>query len=141
MSYAIYIAAINAECVLSALSYLMDTNKLGKVTAILTDNGSAFRNWQAIEAVVHARRYYTFAYSAWQKGSVERYNLQLRELFFPKGTMSIAQLAFLSVCTVDCVRQAFDAVGCKSIAHRPNPHNRCISITWRPTLPMLFRLR
>ena len=86
MSYAVYIAAISEECVCAALSYLMATNKLGKVTAILTDNGSEFRNWRAIEAIVHAKLYYTLAYSAWQKGSVERYNLQLRELFFPKGT-------------------------------------------------------
>ena len=85
MSYAIKLPDLSQESVCKALRKLMKSKKLKKVVAILTDNGSEFLDFVAIEAIVKAKVYYTYAYSAWQKGSVERYNRQVRQ-FFPKGT-------------------------------------------------------
>ena len=63
----------------------MRQKKLKTVKAILADNGSEFLCTAALEGIVRAPGSYPYAYSAWQKGSVENLNRQLRR-HFGKGT-------------------------------------------------------
>ena len=60
-----------------------------KALTLTTDNGSEFLDHAAIEALFKrnppVRLYYTHAYAAWEKGSVENANRLVRR-WFPKGT-------------------------------------------------------
>ena len=84
-SYAVKLPEISQEAVCAALKKLMRQKKLKTVKALLTDNGSEFLCTAALERIVRAPVYYTYAYSAWQKGSVENFNRQLRR-HLGKGT-------------------------------------------------------
>jgi len=58
--------------------------------SITTDNGGEFLDSDAIRRVLRKtnpdlRVYYTHSYAAWEKGSVENNNRNIRR-FFPKGT-------------------------------------------------------
>ena len=48
-------------------------------------HGCEFLDQRTLERIVRAPVYYTYAYSAWQKGSVENFNRQLRR-HLGKGT-------------------------------------------------------
>lgn len=63
--------------------------KIVKALTITTDNGSEFLDHAAIEALFRPKGavqvYYTHAYAAWEKGSVENANRLVRR-WYPKGT-------------------------------------------------------
>ena len=81
-----YLRAINQRCVLRALRYLLKTGQLDIVLSVTTDNGCEFLDQKALDGVFKkACVYYTRAYAAWEKGSVENCNRILRR-WFPKGT-------------------------------------------------------
>lgn len=54
------------------------------IKTITTDNGSEFADLVKLERNYAIKVYYTHAYSAWEKGTNERFNGMLRE-FLPKG--------------------------------------------------------
>ena len=54
------------------------------IKTITTDNGSEFSDFVKLENNYDIKVYYTHAYSAWEKGTNERFNGMLRE-FLPKG--------------------------------------------------------
>ena len=60
--------------------------KIGEenIKTITTDNGSEFVDFVKLENNYDIKVYYTHAYSAWEKGTTERFNGMLRE-FLPKG--------------------------------------------------------
>ena len=60
--------------------------KIGEenIKTITTDNGSEFVDFVKLENNYDIKVYYTHAYSAWEKGTNERFNGMLRE-FLPKG--------------------------------------------------------
>ena len=69
---------------------LIRSGALRRARSITTDNGGEFPGSAALERLfkkVNAdlRIYYTHAYAAWEKGSVENANRHVRR-FFPKGT-------------------------------------------------------
>lgn len=78
---------ISREEILRALRRAIRSGKLAKVLSITTDNGSEFLDHAAIEALFkgEVRVYYTHAYAAWEKGSVENANRLVRR-WYPKGT-------------------------------------------------------
>ena len=80
-----YIQAINQRCVLCAIRWLIKHGDLDIVRSVTTDNGCEFLNQKALDGVFGALVYYTRAYAAWEKGSVENCNRILRR-WFPKGT-------------------------------------------------------
>ena len=75
--------------VLRALRQAIRKGRLVKALTITTDNGSEFLDHDAIEKLFKAncktRVYYTHAYAAWEKGSVENANRLVRR-WYPKGT-------------------------------------------------------
>ncbi|MGB4240821.1 MAG: IS30 family transposase [Kiritimatiellia bacterium] len=76
--------------VLRALRYLIRSGQMKKVLSITTDNGCEFLDARQIETLfskINAclKVYYTHAYAAWEKGSVENANRHVRR-WYPKGT-------------------------------------------------------
>ena len=61
------------------------TEKGITITRILTDNGTEFTDTTKIQKITGAMLFYTHAYAAWEKGSVENFNRIIRR-FYPKGT-------------------------------------------------------
>lgn len=80
---------ISQSEILRALRRILRRSKAGKFLSITTDNGSEFLDHAAIEALFRSRGgtkvYYTHAYAAWEKGSVENANRLVRR-WYPKGT-------------------------------------------------------
>ena len=81
--------AISQDEVLRALRQAIRRGRLVKALSITTDNGSEFLDHEAIEALFRRhgapKVYYTHAYAAWEKGSVENANRLVRR-WYPKGT-------------------------------------------------------
>ena len=81
---------INQLEVLRALRALLRGGQMKKVLSITTDNGCEFLDAKRIEALFSLlnamlKVYYTHAYAAWEKGSVENANRHVRR-WYPKGT-------------------------------------------------------
>ncbi|MCL1887676.1 MAG: IS30 family transposase [Kiritimatiellaeota bacterium] len=88
--FAVKLPAITAKAVRNALRGLIRGGVLKHVRSITTDNGAEFLDAKALEHLFKdiqktLRIYYTHAYAAWEKGSVENVNRHVRR-FFPKGT-------------------------------------------------------
>ena len=83
------LAYISRNEILRALRRLLHRIKTIKIVSITTDNGSEFLDHEAIEALFRRhgapKVYYTHAYAAWEKGSVENANRLVRR-WYPKGT-------------------------------------------------------
>jgi IS30 family transposase len=76
--------------VLRALRALLRSGQMKTVLSINTDNGGEFIDAQRIETLFSRlnallKVYYTHAYAAWEKGSVENANRHVRR-WYPKGT-------------------------------------------------------
>ena len=80
-----YIAHISQDAVLLALRRMLKRGALGIVRSITTDNGCEFINPRKLQRLMKTDIYYTRAYAAWEKGSVENANRLVRR-FYPKGT-------------------------------------------------------
>ena len=81
---------ITQDAVLYAIKALLRSGEMKTVISITTDNGSEFIDSHRIEALFAkidktVKVYYTHAYAAWEKGSVENANRHVRR-FYPKGT-------------------------------------------------------
>ena len=80
---------ISQSEILRALRRAIHRGKIVKALTITTDNGSEFLDHAAIEALFRPKGtvqvYYTHAYAAWEKGSVENANRLVRR-WYPKGT-------------------------------------------------------
>ena len=80
--------AISQGEVLRALRQAIRRGRIVKALTITTDNGSEFLDHEAIEGLFKSgcktRVYYTHAYAAWEKGSVENANRIVRR-WYPKG--------------------------------------------------------
>ena len=81
---------INQIEVLRALRGLVRSGQMKKILSITTDNGCEFLDARRIETLfsnINAllKIYYTHAYAAWEKGSVENANRHVRR-WYPKGT-------------------------------------------------------
>lgn len=84
------IRRINQLEVLRTLRSLVRSGQMKKVLSITTDNGGEFLDSRRIESLfskINAllKVYYTHAYAAWEKGSVENANRHVRR-WYPKGT-------------------------------------------------------
>lgn len=81
--------AITQSEVLRALRQAIRRGRFVKALTITTDNGSEFLDHEGIEGLFKAncktKVYYTHAYAAWEKGSVENANRIVRR-WYPKGT-------------------------------------------------------
>ena len=82
--------AISQQEIARAIRRTIRKNNLKHVRSITTDNGGEFGNPTEIRGALRranrfVRIYYTHAYTAWEKGSVENVNRHIRR-FFPKGT-------------------------------------------------------
>ena len=75
--------------ILRALRRILRRDPMPRVRSITTDNGCEFLDHEAIEALFRShgtpKLYYTHAYAAWEKGSVENANRLVRR-WYPKGT-------------------------------------------------------
>jgi IS30 family transposase len=81
---------INQLEVLRALRALLRSGQMKKVRSITTDNGCEFLDSRRIEILFSRlnallKVYYTHAYAAWEKGSVENANRHVRR-WYPKGS-------------------------------------------------------
>ena len=80
---------ISRSEVLRALRRILRRARTNQFLTITVDNGSEFLDHAAIEALFRrkggAKVYYTHAYAAWEKGSVENANRLVRR-WYPKGT-------------------------------------------------------
>jgi IS30 family transposase len=88
--FAVRLKSVTAKAVRNALRTLIRSGRLKAVLSITTDNGCEFLDSAALERLfrdVNAtlKIYYTHAYAAWEKGTVENVNRHVRR-FFPKGT-------------------------------------------------------
>lgn len=84
------IKAISQDEIVAAIKRLVRKNILKHVRSITTDNGGEFSDYKEMcKALRKINRflkiYYTHAYAAWEKGSVENANRHIRR-FYPKGT-------------------------------------------------------
>ena len=84
------LASVTARAVTDALRGIIRSGELKTVRSITTDNGCEFLDSKALERLfkrvnTELKIYYTHAYAAWEKGSVENANRHIRR-FFPKGT-------------------------------------------------------
>lgn len=81
--------AITQSEILRALRQAIRRGRFVKALTITTDNGSEFLDHEGIEGLFKAncktKVYYTHAYAAWEKGSVENANRIVRR-WYPKGT-------------------------------------------------------
>jgi IS30 family transposase len=89
-TFFVLLPAITARAVQKALRNLIASGCLKHVRSITTDNGGEFLDADALEKIFKdanetLKMYYTHAYAAWEKGSVENVNRHVRR-FFPKGT-------------------------------------------------------
>ena len=97
--------SISQSEVLRALRQAIRRGRLVKALTITTDNGSEFLDHKAIEGLFKSncktKVYYTHAYAAWEKGSVENANRLVRR-WYPKGTdfskVSLKRIADLERC-------------------------------------------
>ena len=81
---------ITQKCVLKAIRSIIRLKQMKVVKSVTSDNGSEFLNTQELtdlfkKVTKESTIYYTHAYSAWEKGSVENVNRIIRR-FYPKGT-------------------------------------------------------
>lgn len=84
----VFIPDLRAATVLAALRALLMFWPAGFVKSVTFDNGSEFSTTEMIKLETYffgLQTYYTHAYSAWEKGSVENSNGELR-WYYPKGT-------------------------------------------------------
>lgn len=81
--------SISRDEVLRALRRAIRSGKIARALTITTDNGGEFLDRRAIMRLFRAgcgtQVYYTHAYAAWEKGSVENANRLVRR-WYPKGT-------------------------------------------------------
>ena len=80
--------SISRDEVLRALRRALRAGKIAGAPTVTTDNGSEFLDHRAIARLFGdrgTRVYYTHAYAAWEKGSVENANRLVRR-WYPKGT-------------------------------------------------------
>ena len=81
--------AITQSEILRALRQAIRRGRFVQALTITTDNGSEFLDREGIEGLFKAncktKVYYTHAYAAWEKGSVENANRIVRR-WYPKGT-------------------------------------------------------
>jgi IS30 family transposase len=89
-AFIVFLPAITAKAVRNAIRKLLKSGDLKNVRSITTDNGCEFLDAPALEKLfkqVNAdlKIYYTHAYAAWEKGTVENLNRHIRR-FHPKGT-------------------------------------------------------
>ena len=88
--FIVRLGAITAQAVRKAIRRLVKSGALKNVRSITTDNGCEFLDSQALAKLFKnisedLKIYYTHAYAAWEKGSVENVNRHIRR-FYPKGT-------------------------------------------------------
>jgi IS30 family transposase len=88
--FSVRLRQITAKAVRNALRAIIRGGALKHIRSITTDNGCEFLDSEALKRLfrqVNAmlRIYYTHAYAAWEKGTVENTNRHIRR-FFPKGT-------------------------------------------------------
>jgi IS30 family transposase len=88
--FIVRLPAITAQAVQNAIRKLLKGGALKHVRSITTDNGCEFLDSQALARLfkninADLKVYYTHAYAAWEKGSVENANRHIRR-FHPKGT-------------------------------------------------------
>ena len=80
---------ISRNEILRALRRILRRVKTIRIVTLTTDNGSEFLDHEAIEALFRRhgapKVYYTHAYAAWEKGTVENANRLVRR-WYPKGT-------------------------------------------------------
>jgi transposase, IS30 family len=81
---------ISQKAVLNAIRKIIRSGIMKVVKSITTDNGCEFLNSEQIKALFNIinqelKIYYTHAYAAWEKGSVENANRHIRR-FYKKGT-------------------------------------------------------
>jgi len=88
--FAVRLRAITAKAARNALRGIIRSGALKNIRSITTDNGCEFldsgalkRLFRQVNAILQI--YYTHAYAAWEKGTVENLNRHIRR-FFPKGT-------------------------------------------------------
>ena len=89
-AFILRLSAITAKAVRNALRRILRCGTLKTVRSITTDNGCEFLDSKALARLFKdlnntLKIYYTHAYAAWEKGSVENLNRHVRR-FFPKGT-------------------------------------------------------
>ena len=90
LMFMVRLAAITAGAVRKAIRRLLKSGALKRVLSITTDNGCEFLDSEAfVKLFKHlnadVKIYYTHAYAAWEKGSVENVNRHIRRIY-PKGT-------------------------------------------------------
>jgi IS30 family transposase len=90
MYLTVRLGRITQAAVLHAIKALIRSGRMKAVLSITTDNGSEFLDSVRIEALFAkidktVKVYYTHAYAAWEKGSVENANRHVRR-FYPKGS-------------------------------------------------------
>jgi IS30 family transposase len=88
--FIVRLPAITAKAVRRAIRKLLKAGALKHVRSITTDNGCEFLDSEALARLfkhinADVKVYYTHAYAAWEKGSVENANRHIRR-FHPKGT-------------------------------------------------------
>ncbi len=100
--------SISQQEVLRALRALLRQGRIRKLLTLTTDNGSEFLDAAALKNLLAGKVYYTHAYAAWEKGSVENANRLVRR-WFPKGTdfskVSLARIAKLERLINSIVRK------------------------------------
>ena len=84
------IKTVSQNEIVAAIKRLVRKGSLEAVRSITTDNGGEFANHEELRKALRRTNrflkiYYTHAYAAWEKGSVENVNRHIRR-FFPKGT-------------------------------------------------------
>ena len=105
----IKLRAISQGEVLRALRQAIRRGRIVKALTITTDNGSEFLDHKAIEGLFkrncRTRVYYTHAYAAWEKGSVENANRIVRR-WYPKGT----DFSKVSLKRIDALQDAINSI-------------------------------
>lgn len=84
------VEAISSSEIARALRRIVSGGSMKRVLSITTDNGREFGDGNLMLKALHASRrtleiYYTHAYTAWEKGSVENMNRIIRR-WYKKGT-------------------------------------------------------
>ena len=101
--------AISQGEVLRALRQAIRRGRVVKALSITTDNGGEFLDHKAIEGLFKSgcktQVYYTHAYAAWEKGSVENANRIVRR-WYPKGT----DFSKVSLKRIDALQDAINSI-------------------------------